>query len=221
MKFAVFSVVLGVAMLILGAKMNENRAIKADGTQNVAQSKPCFYTQANALNVRQAPSVESQILQTLPKDAQICVYGEVVNGFLRTEFGYIAAQYLSLNPAPKPTQQVESQRRADSIAKTTKLTQSKILLTSTQKAPQNTQLQNTLHQARVAMESQNYLQAKNLALQINAKNPKNIESWEIFTKALYLEGNKQEAMLILENFLLKHHNDALFRLLEQMQGDKI
>ena len=221
MKFAVFSVVLGVAMLILGAKMNENRAIKADRTQNVAQNKPCFYTQANALNVRQAPNTESQILQTLPKDAQICVYGEVVNGFLRTEFGYIAAQYLSLNPAPKPTQQAESKRRADSIAKTTKQAKPKILLTSTHKAPQNTQLQNTLHQARVAMESQNYLQAKNLALQINAKNPKNIESWEIFTKALYLEGNKQEAILILENFLLKHHNDALFRLLEQMQGDKI
>ena len=115
---------------------------------------------------------------------------------------------------------IKSQLHRDSAY--TKPTQPKMLLTSTEKASKhNVEFQSILRQARMAMEAQNYMQAKNLALQINAKNPKNIESWEIFTKALYLEGNKQEAMLILENFLLKHHNDALFRLLEQMQGDKI
>lgn len=209
MRFAIMCVVLGIVMIIFGANMEDTNTMKPS-------NKPCFYTQATALNVRQSPNKESQILQTLPRGKQICVYGEVENGFLHTEFGYIAVQYLSLNPSMQHN--IKSQLHRDS----TKPTQPKIMLTSTEKAPKhNVEFQSILHQARMAMEAQNYMQAKNLALQINAKNPKNIESWEIFTKALYLEGNKQEAMLILENFLLKHHNDALFRLLEQMQGDKI
>lgn len=209
MRFAIMCVVLGIVMIIFGANMEDTNTMKPF-------NKPCFYTQATALNVRQSPNKESQILQTLPRGKQICVYGEVENGFLHTEFGYIAVQYLSLNPSMQHN--IKSQLHRDS----TKPTQPKIMLTSTEKATKhNVEFQSILHQARMAMEAQNYMQAKNLALQINAKNPKNIESWEIFTKALYLEGNKQEAMLILENFLLKHHNDALFRLLEQMQGDKI
>lgn len=209
MRFAIMCVVLGIVMIIFGANMEDTNTMKPS-------NKPCFYTQATALNVRQSPNKESQILQTLPRGKQICVYGEVENGFLHTELGYIAVQYLSLNPAMQHN--IKSQLHRDS----TKPTQPKIMLTSTEKAHKhNVEFQSILHQARMAMEAQNYMQAKNLALQINAKNPKNIESWEIFTKALYLEGNKQEAMLILENFLLKHHNDALFRLLEQMQGDKI
>lgn len=215
MRFAIMCVVLGIVMIIFGANMGDTDAMKPS-------NKPCFYTQATALNVRQSPNKESQILQTLPRGKQICVYGEVENGFLHTELGYIAVQYLSLNPALKPAMQhnIKSQLHRDSAY--TKPTQPKMLLTSTAKASKhNVEFQSILRQARMAMEAQNYMQAKNLALQINAKNPKNIESWEIFTKALYLEGNKQEAMLILENFLLQHHNDALFRLLEQMQGDKI
>ena len=60
MRFAVACVVLGIVMIIFGANMGDTDAMKPS-------NKPCFYTQATALNVRQSPNKESQILQTLPR----------------------------------------------------------------------------------------------------------------------------------------------------------
>lgn len=77
MRFAVACVVLGIVMIIFGANMGDTDAMKPS-------NKPCFYTQATALNVRQSPNKESQILQTLPRGKQICVYGEVENGAIST-----------------------------------------------------------------------------------------------------------------------------------------
>ena len=72
------------------------------------------------------------------------------------------------------------------------------------------------------MESQDYKRAKTLALRINQENPKDPESWEIFAKSLYLEGNPQEAIALLQNFLSQNYDVNLLQLLEKMrQGHKI
>ena len=52
----------------------------------------------------------------------------------------------------------------------------------------------SLKEAREYFANSDYRAAKNLALRANYENPKNPESWEIFTKSLYLEGKKQEAI---------------------------
>ncbi|MBX7491557.1 SH3 domain-containing protein [Helicobacter turcicus] len=205
LRIAVFCMGLGALVLIMEFFLKAYK-LEAKHLQSKSAQKPCFYVQANVLNVRQNPNMQAKILQTLQKGEKVCMYFGVENGFLHIANGYVATQYLSLNTPPKPNV-------------TTPLEQTpKILLTSTQKAPK----QRSLHLARLAMHNQDYTTAKTLALEINQDNPKNIESWEIFAKALYLEGNKNEAILILQNFLLQNSNHMLLELLEQMRkGERI
>lgn len=209
LRFAIFCMSFGALVLILesffGVKKLESQMMKQS---QIPQEKPCFYVQANALNVRQTPNIQAQILQTLPKNTKVCEYFGVENGFLRLSSGYVSAEYLSLKRMEK--------LKVTNISIPKK--ESKILLTSTQKIPQKDNLQ----LARLAISNQDYTKAKTLALKINQENPKNIESWEIFTKALYLEGNKNEAMLILQKILAQSPNKTLMELLEQMRkGERI
>lgn len=102
----------------------------------------------------------------------------------------------------------------------------KFTLTSTHKdslkLPLESDNQSSIVLARIEMENQNYTRAKNLALRANSANPKNLESWEIFVKSVYLEGNPQEAILILQNFLQQNYDENLANLLKLMQqGQKI
>lgn len=208
LRFAVFCVSLGVLVLVMEFFLKSHKLESQE-----KQEKPCFYVQANVLNVRQSPNTQAKILQTLQKGEKVCAYFGVENGFLRIINGYVATQYLSLN-VPKDTSKVASSSvRLDSPKQAPK-----ILLTSSQKTLE----QNSLHLARLAIHNEDYTKAKTLALKINQENPKNVESWEIFVKALYLEGNKNEAIVILQNFLLQNPNNALLELLEQMRkGERI
>ena len=114
--------------------------------------------------------------------------------------------YLSSNPIPNPKIQ-------EKLAFENK----KIVLRSHLKEENK----DSLKEAREYFANSDYRAAKNLALRANYENPKNPESWEIFTKSLYLEGKKQEAISILEKFLQTQYDENLFNLLEKMQGDKI
>ncbi len=79
-----------------------------------------------------------------------------------------------------------------------------------------------LYEAQESLANADYKRAKTLALQINQADPKNIKSWEIFIKSVYLEGNKEEAISILERFLVHYYDENLAMLLEKMQkGNKI
>ena len=213
LRFAVFCV--GIGSLVLSLEPFFKHQIKLDVLQQNqgAKEAPCLYVQASGLNVRKNPSTQAQILQTLPKWTQICEYFGVENGFLRIQKGYIAVEHLSLSNA-----HILKNVASNSNAQNAPLKQKpKILLTSTQKIP----TQNPLQLARLAIEHQDYAKAKTLALKINQDNPKNIESWEIFARALYLEGNKTEAILLLQNFLLQHYDLGLSQLLEQMQQGRV
>ncbi|TLD82899.1 SH3 domain-containing protein [Helicobacter sp. MIT 11-5569] len=217
LRFAVFCIGFGALVLIVESFLKPQEESKNLQNMQTQQEKPCFYVQASALNVRQSPNVQAKIVQTLPKDSKICLYFGVENGFLRVEKGYIATQYLSLSRAPQ-TEKIRVAKNSDYVQKATPKQERKILLTSTQKAP----TQDNLRLARLAIHNQDYAKAKTLALKINQENPKNIESWEIFAKALYLEGNQSEAIVILQNFLLQNPNNSLVELLEQMRkGERI
>ncbi len=221
LRVAVLSIVCGTLLMIYENFM--------PSIQKVQKAQPCLYVQARALNVREKPSMNAKITDTLPKNTKICEYSTLENGFLQTSAGYVAAQYLKLNEF-KDTEKTEFVV----LAKTQNIPQvqrdsksyrdfkeskekSKIQLTSAYKSPDE-----TIHQARFAMESQDYKRAKTLALRINQENPKDPESWEIFAKSLYLEGNPQEAIALLQNFLSQNYDVNLLQLLEKMrQGHKI
>ncbi|MDY2584823.1 SH3 domain-containing protein [Helicobacter sp.] len=154
LRIAMFCVGLGVLVLMLESKT-------AKQAQNL-QEKICFYVQANALNVRQAPNTQAQILQTLSKGAKVCEYFGVENGFLRLASGYVSTKYLSLH------QRVEKPKLANaSVSKK----EAKILLTSTQKTPKEDDLQ----LARLAIFNQDYTKAKTLALKSISKILKTLQ----------------------------------------------
>lgn len=202
-RVALCCVGIGVVMLV----------VEVFKSPQSSQERPCFYVQANMLNVRQSPNLQSQILQTLPKGTQVCTYFGVENGFLQLDFGYVAVEFLSLSQQESPklsSREVvvkEEQSHKESSAQ-------RILLTSTQQ-------QTPLQRARLAIENQDYGSAKQLALKINQENPKNLESWEIFIRALYLEGNKNEAVLVLQKVLDKYPDKALLELLENIHKERI
>lgn len=206
LRVALFCMNFGILVLVMESFVWDTKLESKNTPQK--QEKPCLYVQASALNVRKNPNTQAQILQALPKGTQVCEYFGIENGFLQLADGYVAIEYLSLQ------QQKAEQPKAASAP----LPKTKILLTSTQKTPK----QDDLQLARLAMLHKDYAKAKTLALKINQQNPKNLESWEIFTKALYLEGNKSEAMLILQKILAKNPNGELVGLLEQMRkGERI
>lgn len=208
---------LGFGALILVAEsLLENNKLESQilKQEQALQEKPCFYVRASGLNVRKNPNMQAKILQTLPNGAQVCKYFEVESGFLRIDEGYVAVEYLSLSRERKRTENL----KIEDIYGAKSSKETKILLTSTHKTLKDSNLQ----LARLAMHDQDYAKAKIFALKINQENPKNIESWEIFTKALYLEGNKSEAMSILKKILMQNPNKELFVLLEQMRkGESI
>ncbi|WP_278347680.1 SH3 domain-containing protein [Helicobacter pullorum] len=178
------------------------------GTPKTKETPPkaCWYVSAKTLNIREKPSLESAIWGVLQKNTKICEYWGVQNGFLQISRGWVAMDYLSSNPIPNPKIQ-------EKLAFENK----KIVLRSHLKEENK----DSLKEAREYFANSDYRAAKNLALRANYENPKNPESWEIFTKSLYLEGKKQEAISILEKFLQTQYDENLFNLLEKMQGDKI
>lgn len=233
----------GIILLLVGSFGNLER------TQNLesVQDKPCLFVQSSALNVREMPNLESKILHKLQQNSKICEYFDTQNGYLQTKEGWVAIKYLHLeplkqSPAPALSQDKTLQMRDSKpyLASTSvnleshsnkPQNKSKFKLTSTAKDSISTLTpypseqdfaQSPIIQARAEMENQNYTRAKNLALRANLANPKNLESWEIFAKSLYLEGNPQEAISILQNFLQQNYDESLANLLKQMQqGHKI
>ena len=157
--------------------------------------KACWYVSAKTLNIREKPSLESAIWGVLQKNTKICEYWGVQNGFLQISRGWVAMDYLSSNPIPNPKIQ-------EKLAFENK----KIVLRSHLKEENK----DSLKEAREYFANSDYRAAKNLALRANYENPKNPESWEIFTKSLYLEGKKQEAISILEKFLQTQYDENLF-----------
>lgn len=206
------------------------------------QAKPCFFVQSSTLNVRSAPSLEAKITNKLQQNFQICEYSNAYNGFLQINQGWVATQYLSLVPFRQKQDSIpvlakfpqDSKMHLLAALESPNTHRPKFKLISTPKpinsdatdkqmqdSTQNLALEQIV-QARAEMDSKNYTRAKNLALQVNSNNPKNLESWEIFVKSLYLEGNAQEAILVLQNFLRQSYDKNLAILLHKMQqGHKI
>lgn len=238
LKTSILCALGGMILLLAGSFGNFQRTQDSKSPQD----KPCLFVQPNALNVREMPNLESKIIHKLQQNSKICEYFETQNGYLQTKMGWVAIKYLNLEPlkqSPTPalsqnqTPQIQDSKpyiAATSVASESRpnkpQNKSKFKLTSTTKdsAPTLTPypseqnfIQSPIIQARAEMENQNYTRAKNLALRANLANPKNSESWEIFAKSLYLEGNPQEAILILQNFLRQNYDENLANLLKSMQ----
>lgn len=237
LKTSILCALGGITLLLIGNFENFTTAQTAKTQYN----PPCFFVQPNRLNVRNAPNLEAKIISQLQQNFKICTYFNTHNGFLQTEKGWIATKYLSLEPfspkqlrdstlasqiAPKTLNLASDSANKESLNAKTQ-NKSKFKLTSVPKDSTPASLlepnnPNPIAQARMEMENQNYTRAKNLALRANSENPKNLESWEIFVKSVYLEGKPQEAILILQNFLRQNHDENLTNLLRLMQqGQKI
>lgn len=238
LKTSILCALGGITLLLIGNFEN----FATTQTAKTQHNPPCFFVQPNRLNVRNAPNLEAKIISQLQQNFKICTYFNMHNGFLQTEKGWIATKYLSLEPF-SPKQLRDSALASPQIApKTLNLAsdsankeshhaktqnKSKFKLTSVPKDSTPASLlepnnPNPIAQARMEMENQNYTRAKNLALRANSENPKNLESWEIFVKSVYLEGKPQEAILILQNFLQQNYDENLTNLLRLMQqGQKI
>ncbi|MBD5165970.1 hypothetical protein [Helicobacter sp.] len=246
LKTSILCALGGMILLLAGSFGNFQRTQNLESTQD----KPCLFVQPNALNVREMPNLESKVIHKLQRNSKICEYFDTQNGYLQTKMGWVAIKYLHLEPLKQSPAPALSQNKAlqmrDSklyLASTSVNSEShsnkpqnksKFKLTSTTKdsipalsypSEQDfvqTPIQSPIIQARAEMENQNYTRAKNLALRANLANPKNLESWEIFAKSLYLEGNPQEAISILQNFLQQNYDENLANLLKSMQqGHKI
>lgn len=228
-KTALLCALSGI-MLILAGSFGDFKATQDSRIAPSKHNKLCFFVQSSTLNVRNAPSLEAKIIHQLPQNSKICEYFETHNGFLHTQEGWIATKYLNLEPK-KPNYTRDSalalQNHSNTILNYQVSNKPKFKLTSTTKnstsiAQNQKSMQSPIMQARAAMDNQNYTRAKNLALRANLANPKDSESWEIFAKSTYLEGNPEEAILILQNFLQQNNNEDLTNLLKQMQqGQKI
>lgn len=210
LKFALTSVAIGVFLLTFGKFF----PLKQSNMHTKNTDKPYFFVQTEALNLRNAPSLDAKILKTLPKNTKICDYSMVKNGFLHTKEGFVFAKFLHLNPKKDSNFTEESPLK---FSKQIPNHTSKFLLVSKTTTTKET---NPISQARIALKEQDYTKAKNLALHINQQDPKNLESWEIFAKSVFLEGRKKEAMQILQNFLRIHYDENLAQLLFLMQQGK-
>lgn len=244
LKTSILCALGGMILLLVGGFENFQKIQNLESAQN----KPCLFVQPKALNVREMPNLESKIIHKLQQNSKICEYFDTQNGYLQTKMGWVAIKYLHLEPikqspatalSQSQTQQTRESKpyiattSANSESRPNKQNKSRFKLTSTTKDSipplipseqdfARTPIQSPIIQARTEMENQNYTRAKNLALRANLANPKNLESWEIFAKSLYLEGNPQEAILILQNFLQQNYDENLANLLRQMQqGHKI
>ncbi|TLD85434.1 SH3 domain-containing protein [Helicobacter sp. MIT 05-5294] len=246
LKTAILCTIGGILFLCVGNFGGDFIGFFKDSKKaQKVQTKPCLYVQSSALNIRNAPNLEAKITEKLQQNTPICEYSNTQNDFLQIQQGWVATKYLSLTPRkPPPAKATKDESAQDSMRLVT-LESPKILkdskgqlgfkLTSTAKPTESTlfyqkQAQDSAQdsvleqiiQARIEMDNKNYAQAKNLALRVNLNNPKNLESWEIFAKSLYLEGNAQEAILILQNFLQQNYDKNLALLLKSMrQGQKI
>lgn len=236
LKTSILCALGGITLLLIG---NFEKFTTAQ-TDKIQHNPPCFFVQPNRLNVRNAPNLEAKIINQLQQNFKICTYFNTHNGFLQTEKGWIATKYLSLEPskqlkdstlaspqiAPKTLNLASDSANKESLYAKPQ-SKSKFKLTSVPKDSTPASLLESnnpspIAQARMEMENQNYTRAKNLALRANSENPKNLESWEIFVKSVYLEGKPQEAILILENFLRQNYDENLTNLLRLMQqGQKI
>ncbi|WP_297813441.1 SH3 domain-containing protein [uncultured Helicobacter sp.] len=247
LKTAILCALGGITLVWIG----DFWAFKTTQSLKTHQNKLCFFVQPNRLNVRNAPNLEAKIVYQLQQNSKICEYSNTHDGFLQTKEGWVATKHLSLEPfkqrqnSASTSPQIASQKILDSKAhiptsanksfnskshsnqkfKLTSVTKDSIPTLAAHRETQGsaqTFLPSPIIQARVELENQNYTRAKNLALRANLANPKNLESWEIFVKSVYLEGNPQEAILILQNFLQQNYNENLANLLKLMQqGQKI
>ncbi|MDA3969679.1 SH3 domain-containing protein [Helicobacter ibis] len=162
-----------------------------------AQTKPCLYISASLLNVREKPSLDSSIISKLPQNHRICNY-EYENEFVKIENGYISAKYVNINKTQQST-----------IKQISKNENKKFTLTSTK--------DNIRQKADEYFALNDYVSAMNLALKANKENPNNKDSWEIFSKSIYMQGNKDEAINVLKFFLAYNYDESLYELLAKME----
>ncbi|MDE5603891.1 MAG: SH3 domain-containing protein [Helicobacter sp.] len=175
--------------------------------------KPCLYVATQALNIRESPNIDANIYGKLHRNDVICEYFSIKNDFLETKLGWVSLRYLRLNPVTDNKGLIQEESKMAFKTETKK--PKKFYFSSIQKPTM-------LYEAQESLANADYKRAKSLALQINQANPKNIKSWEIFIKSMYLEGNKKEAISILEQFLAHSYDESLTRLLEKMRrGNKI
>lgn len=175
--------------------------------------KPCLYVAAQTLNIRESPNMHANIDGKLYSNDVICEYFSIQNGFLETKLGWVSLKYLQLSPIIEHKDLIQEESKMAFKTETKNL--KKFSFSSTQKPTM-------LYEAQESLANADYKRAKTLALQINQADPKNIKSWEIFIKSVYLEGNKEEAISILEQFLAHYYDENLAMLLEKMQkGNKI
>ncbi len=177
--------------------------------------KPCLYVSAHTLNIRELPNMGADISGKLYRNDAICEYFSTKNDFLETKLGWVSLKYLRLNPVTKKDVIQEESKEESKIALNAIKNPKKFYFSSIQKPTM-------LYEAQESLANADYKRAKSLALQINQADPKNIKSWEIFIKSMYLEGNRQEAIAILKQFLAHSYDKSLAMLLEKMQrGNKI
>ncbi|MCH5322066.1 MAG: hypothetical protein J1E31_00600 [Helicobacter sp.] len=182
----------------------------------------CYFVAPHRLNVREKPSLDSKIIGQVRQNTKICTK-EQERGFLKTSMGFVSLEYMSKeeipehlsNLAPKiqqnpnPKQNLSNNAPKFSNLKPPK--EEKIHLSS---YPKNT---NDLQKAKDYLAQKDYQKAKNLALLANKENPQDLQSWEIFARSVYLEGNPNEAILILQTILQNKPDETLFNLLETMK----
>lgn len=181
----------------------------------IVAQESCYFVAVDSLNLRESASVDSKILGKLKRNAKICA-NTIKNGFLQTDLGFLSMQYVSKNP-------IVFKKASQRVAKIPLPKEEKIALRDSKiKLISHKNEEDFLQKAEQLLAQKEYKKAKNLALLLNKENPQDLRSWEIFAKSVYLEGNKKEAINILQTILTKMPNDSLFLVLKAMQkGEKI
>lgn len=196
---SVFCLIFGFILLFIGGlyieKENPVSVISAiSNNMDVDNTSECLYVTATALNVREKPDLESRIKYRLVKNEKICNYkhdGE----FIKMDDGYVFSKYLD---------KYQVQEDNNPIKQTNK----PFLLTS---------VNGFRDIANGYLASGDYKGAMMLAIEENSKNPTNIDTWEIFARSMYLDGNKEEAINVLRIFLLDNDNEHIRNLLHKME----
>ncbi|MDD6055759.1 MAG: SH3 domain-containing protein [Helicobacter sp.] len=217
LKLSIFSILLGILFLFISFITQDSKEQIVKNENFIKDSKPCFFVQVESLNVREEPNLDSKILKKLKRDEKICSYEALENGFLSTKDGYVFAKYLHLTKKEKsleiPQRKLEIPQEIYISLESKEIEKSKFTIKSKTK-------EENIKLAKLALASKDYKKAKSLALKLNKEDPSDLLSWEIFVKSVYLEGNEQEAILILQNFLQTNKSDKLLELLEKMQSGK-
>lgn len=93
-----------------GELMNTTSSVNPPANNKEEIRTGYVVTESSPLNMRSEPSINSTIITTIPKHAEVTVIGKEINGFYKVEYnnktGYASSQWISFTKPSTPSQTV-------------------------------------------------------------------------------------------------------------------